>query len=75
MTIVHGDKKDSLTLQQDFVPMNLSSGGEIDAPLVFAGYGSRYVDDVRSWQSSEPALDMTGSAILGAALQESLACR
>jgi len=30
-------------------------------------HGSRYVDDVRSWQSSEPALDMTGSAILAGA--------
>ena len=36
----------------------------------FTGHSSRYVDDVRSWQSSEPALDMTGSAILGAALQQ-----
>jgi len=36
----------------------------------FTGHGSRYVDDVRSWQSSEPALDMTGSAIIAAALQE-----
>jgi endoglucanase len=39
----------------------------------FTGHGSRYVDDVRSWQSSEPALDMTGSALFGAAMQESLA--
>jgi endoglucanase len=30
---------------------------------------SRFVDDVRSWQTDEPALDMTGSAILGLALQ------
>jgi endoglucanase len=36
----------------------------------FTGHNSRYVDDVRSWQTSEPALDMTGSAILGAALQQ-----
>jgi endoglucanase len=27
---------------------------------------------VRSWQTSEPALDMTGSAIIGAALQASV---
>jgi hypothetical protein len=26
--------------------------------------------DGRSWQTAEPALDMTGAAILGAALQE-----
>ncbi|OFE17343.1 hypothetical protein BA895_16255 [Humibacillus sp. DSM 29435] len=30
---------------------------------------SRYVDDVRSWQTDEPALDMTGAAILAAAAQ------
>jgi endoglucanase len=30
----------------------------------YTGHGSKYVDDVRSWQSSEPALDMTGSAAL-----------
>jgi endoglucanase len=33
---------------------------------------SRYVDDVRAWQTSEPALDMTGTAIIGAALQASV---
>jgi endoglucanase len=41
-----------------------------DKYKAFSGHGSRYVDDVRSWQTSEPALDMTGSAILGAALQQ-----
>jgi endoglucanase len=41
-----------------------------DAYKVFSGHNSRYVDDVRSWQTAEPALDMTGSAILGAALQQ-----
>ncbi|MDJ0344655.1 glycoside hydrolase family 9 protein [Streptomyces sp. H10-C2] len=30
----------------------------------FTGHGSRYVDDVRSWQSSEPALDMDASGLL-----------
>jgi len=35
----------------------------------FDGRGSRYVDDVRSWQTDEPALDMTGAAILAAAVQ------
>ncbi|WP_199239471.1 glycoside hydrolase family 9 protein [Streptomyces sp. ICBB 8177] len=46
-----------------------------DPYSAFTGHGSRYVDDVRSWQTSEPALDMTGSAILGAALQEANADR
>ena len=35
----------------------------------FNGHGSRYVDDVRSWQTDEPALDMTGAAILASATQ------
>jgi endoglucanase len=38
----------------------------------FSTTGSRFVDDVRAWQTDEPALDMTGSAIIGAALQASL---
>lgn len=45
---------------------------ENDSFTTFTGHGGEYVDDVRSWQSSEPALDMTGSAILAGALQESL---
>jgi endoglucanase len=44
--------------------------GGTDAFSAFTGHGSRYVDDVRSWQTSEPALDMTGAAILGAAEQQ-----
>jgi endoglucanase len=35
----------------------------------FDARGSRYVDDVRSWQTDEPALDMTGAAIIAAATQ------
>jgi endoglucanase len=38
----------------------------------FSTVDSRFVDDVRSWQTDEPALDMTGSAILGLALQRRL---
>ena len=38
----------------------------------FDGRGSRYVDDVRAWQTDEPALDMTGAAILAGAAQLSL---
>ncbi|BBA97289.1 putative secreted hydrolase [Actinacidiphila reveromycinica] len=30
----------------------------------FTGHGSTYADDVRSWQSSEPALDMDASGVL-----------
>ena len=35
----------------------------------FDGHGGRYVDDARSWQTDEPALDMTGAAVIGAAAQ------
>ncbi|MEU6850332.1 glycoside hydrolase family 9 protein [Actinacidiphila alni] len=38
--------------------------GDTDAYAAFDGRGSRYVDDVRSWQSSEPALDMDASGLL-----------
>ena len=44
-----------------------------DPYAVFSTKDSRFVDDVRSWQTAEPALDMTGSAILGLALQRKLA--
>jgi endoglucanase len=45
---------------------------ENDGFTAFTGHGSEYVDDVRSWQSSEPALDMSGSLVLAAALQQAL---
>jgi endoglucanase len=38
----------------------------------FDGHGSRYVDDVRAWQTDEPALDMTGAAVIAAAAELSL---
>jgi endoglucanase len=38
-----------------------------DAFAAFNGRGSRYLDDVRSWQTDEPALDMTAAAIAAAA--------
>lgn len=34
---------------------------------VYDGHGSRYVDDVRAWQTDEPALELTGAAIIAAA--------
>jgi endoglucanase len=40
-----------------------------DRYAAFNGHGSQFVDDVRAWQTDEPALDMTGAAIIGAALQ------
>jgi hypothetical protein len=46
---------------------------ENDGGTAFTGQDSEFVDDVRAWQTDEPALDMTGSAILAGALQSSLA--
>jgi len=43
--------------------------GGSDRYAAFNGHGSQFVDDVRAWQTDEPALDMTGAAIIGAALQ------
>jgi endoglucanase len=37
-----------------------------DTYAAFNGRGSRYVDDVRAWQTDEPALDMTAAAIAAA---------
>ncbi|HEY3733029.1 MAG TPA: glycoside hydrolase family 9 protein [Streptosporangiaceae bacterium] len=45
---------------------------ENDSFTAFTGHGAEYVDDVRSWQSSEPAIDMTGAAILAGALQQAV---
>ncbi|HEX4787125.1 MAG TPA: glycoside hydrolase family 9 protein [Actinospica sp.] len=45
---------------------------ENDSFTTFTGHGSEYVDDVRSWQSSEPALDMSGSLVLAGALQDAV---
>jgi endoglucanase len=52
--------------------MVVCAPGGTDAYARFSGHGSRYVDDVRAWQTDEPALDMTGSAVIGAALQAAL---
>jgi endoglucanase len=43
-----------------------------DPYAAFDGHGSTFIDDVRSWQTDEPALDMTGSAIIAAASQLAL---
>ena len=39
-----------------------------DAYSAFTGRGSRFVDDVRSWQTVEPAIDFTAAAALAFAL-------
>jgi endoglucanase len=35
----------------------------------YDGHHGRYLDDVRSWQTDEPALDMTGASIIAAAAE------
>ncbi len=40
----------------------------VDRYKQFSARGSRFVDDVRSWQTVEPALDFTGAAALAFAL-------
>ncbi len=39
-----------------------------DAYRAFTGHGSRFVDDVRAWQTVEPAIDMAATATLALAL-------
>ncbi len=39
-----------------------------DAHAAFTGHGSRFVDDVRAWQTVEPAIDMAAIATLAVAL-------
>jgi hypothetical protein len=34
------DRKQDLKIEQDFVPFSFSSSGQVNAPLVFAGYGA-----------------------------------
>ena len=46
----------------DNAPACPSNG--IDAYKQFSGHGSQFVDDVRSWQTVEPAIDFTATAAL-----------
>ncbi len=39
-----------------------------DRYATFTGHGSRFVDDVRAWQTDEPAIDMTAIAAWAFAL-------
>ncbi|MBB2912845.1 hypothetical protein FHS43_004140 [Streptosporangium becharense] len=46
-----------------FAEMKLCPGDGVDRYEQFTGRGSRYVDDVRSWQASEPADDFAAIAL------------
>jgi endoglucanase len=48
--------------------MRRCPGNGSDPFGAFTGHGSRYMDDVRIWQSDEPAIDMDASAVLAFAL-------
>ena len=37
---------------------------QLEMARQFTGHGSRFMDDVRVWQSDEPALDMTATSLL-----------
>jgi endoglucanase len=65
-----GATDDAQDLIKGMVACPPESGDEL---AEFTGHGSRYTDDVRSWETSEPALDTTGTAVLGAALQQAAA--
>jgi len=39
-SIQTADKKQELKIEHDFVPFSFSSSGQVNAPLVFAGYGA-----------------------------------
>ncbi|HTY73874.1 MAG TPA: glycoside hydrolase family 9 protein [Actinomycetes bacterium] len=41
----------------------------VDHYAIFTGHGAQFVDDVRAWQTDEPALDFTASALLAFAEQ------
>jgi hypothetical protein len=39
LTVLNGDAKKELKTNQDFVPFSFSSSGQVEASIVFAGYG------------------------------------
>jgi hypothetical protein len=48
--------------------MRACPANDRDAHARFTGQGSRFVDDVRAWQTVEPAIDMTATATFALAL-------
>jgi hypothetical protein len=46
-----------------FEEMPPCPAGGVDRYAEFTGHGSRFVDDVRSWQASEPADDFAAIAL------------
>jgi hypothetical protein len=54
-----------------FATMRRCPAGGRDRYAAFTGHGGRFVDDVRSWQTVEPAIDFTAAAALAFALLRS----
>ncbi|MFD8557063.1 glycoside hydrolase family 9 protein [Streptosporangium canum] len=64
--VVNGPNSEDLFsggLGEHFEEMKRCPGDGVDRYEEFTGRGSRYVDDVRSWQASEPADDFAAIAL------------
>lgn len=71
--VVNGPNDESLFadgLDEFFDNAPLCPADGVDRFAQFTGRGSRFVDDVRSWQTVEPANDFTATAALSLALAE-----
>src|SRR5262249_39674848 len=68
--VVNGPNDSSLFADIDPLSdgMRRCPAGGSDPYQPFTGHGSRFMDDVRVWQSDEPAIDMDASALLALAL-------
>lgn len=55
-------------LDDGFPEMRTCPARGRDAYAAFTGHGARFVDDVRAWQTVEPAIDMTATAMFALAL-------
>jgi hypothetical protein len=63
-----GESEFSDGLDAPFPEMRTCPANGRDGYAAFTGQGSRFVDDVRAWQSVEPAIDMTATATFALAL-------
>jgi endoglucanase len=65
------DKLDELNGFDTMVPCSATGAGDMPY-TTFDGQGSRYLDDVGAWQTVEPSLDFTSTALLAFALTAQL---
>jgi hypothetical protein len=69
--VVSGPNAESLFkdgLDEPFAEMRTCPATGRDPYARFTGHGSRFIDDVRAWQTVEPAIDMTATATFALAL-------